>query len=423
VTALLVMDRYAVFFDGLVLASTLCVAVFSYGYLEKQAGRHEEYYVLLVAATLGAMVLVSSSHFAAFFLGLEILSVSLYALIAYQRDSVHGIEAGIKYLILAGVSSAFLLFGIALLYTALGTMEFGRMAVMLRESQAQPVLVLAGMALLVVGFGFKLALAPFHLWSPDVYQGAPAPVTAFIATVSKGGIFALLLRYFSMMQLPRYGSLVLLFALLAVAAMFVGNLLALREDRLKRLLAYSSIAHMGYLLVAFLAGGVQAIVAVSIYLVTYFITTLGAFGVVILLSTPDRDADAAEDFRGLAWRHPWLAGMLTVMLLSLAGIPLTAGFIGKFFVLAAGVGSGLWLLVIILVINSGIGLYYYLRVIIGLYRPATEHAPEEEIPPALHRLPTLGSIAIWVLLVLLLAIGIYPAPLLQLLAQVIAGRL
>jgi NADH-quinone oxidoreductase subunit N len=209
-------------------------------------------------------------------------------------------------------------------------------------------------------------LLPFHLWTPDVYEGAPAPVTAFVSTASKGAVFAVILRYFSMVGVLSRPIFVI-FTIIAIASMFTGNLLALFQSNVKRILAYSSISHLGYILVTLLASGAMAATAAAFYLSAYFITTLGAFGVVTVLSEKDRDADSMDDYRGLAWRRPWLAGVFTAMLLSLAGIPLTAGFVGKFYVAAAGVGSGLWLLVIILAVNSALGLYYYLRIIVALY--------------------------------------------------------
>jgi NADH-quinone oxidoreductase subunit N len=366
----------------------------------------------LLLATLGSMTLVASSHFVSFFLGLEILSVSLYAMIAYTRARPISVEAGIKYLILAAASAAFLLFGIALVYAETGTMEFARIATALRANSAD-VIALAGLAMIVVGVGFKLALVPFHLWTPDVYEGAPAPVTAFVATVSKGAMFALLLRYSNLLGIQTYYSLFIAFSVIAIASMLVGNLLALLQNNVKRILAYSSIAHLGYLLVAFLASGALAVIAVAFYLTAYFVTTLGAFGVVTLLSDADRDADRIDDYRGLFHRHPWLAGIFTAMLLSLAGIPLTAGFVGKFYLVAAGVGSALWLLVIVLVVASAIGLFYYLRIVVAMYQPPPEGAPA----PARVSLPIAGSVTLAVLTLLLVWLGVYPTPFIQMIQQ------
>jgi len=298
VAALLIMDSYSLFYLGLILAASFVVALLSYSYLGRHREQCEEFYLVLLLATLGSAVLVASTHFVSFFLGLEILSVSLYVLIAYQRSSELSIEAGIKYLILAAASSAFLLFGMALMYADLGTMDVSRMS-SLMSGKALSTLVLSGLAMIIVGVGFKLAVVPFHMWTPDVYEGAPAPVTAFIATVSKGGMFALLMRYFYRLGLDASSSLFILFTVIAVVSMIAGNLLALLQTNVKRILAYSSIAHLGYLLVAFLAGGSIGSAAVTYYLVAYFVTMLGALGVITVLSFKDREAAEMIDYQGL----------------------------------------------------------------------------------------------------------------------------
>ena len=402
-TALLIIDRYSLFYTGLVLAASFSVVLLSYGYLRKHRGHHEEFYLLLLMAVLGAAVVISSNHFASFFLGLEILSVSLYTLIAYVKISDRGTEAGIKYLVLAAVSSSFLLFGIALIYAQLGTLSFN--AIALGRVDTSNLFYLIGTILIIVGIGFKLALVPFHMWTPDVYEGAPAPVTAFIATVSKGALFAFLLRYFSLADVTSQSPLFVIFSLIAVTSMFFGNVLALMQNNIKRILAYSSIAHLGYLLVAFLAGKAYGLIAVTFYLVAYFITTLGAFGIVSVMSGRKGDADDLADYQGMAWKRPLLSAVFTAMLLSLAGIPLTAGFIGKFYIMGAGVGSGLWTLVVVLVVTSAMGLFYYLRVIITLYkRPA-----EEEVAAMAEKTTVAGGIVLAALVMLLLWLGIYPS--------------
>ncbi len=419
VTILLAIDHYAIFYIGLIVAASFAVALLSYHYLDIQGGKPEEYYVLLLIATLGSVTLAASSHFASFFLGLELLSVSLYALIAYIRRREMDIEAGIKYLILAATSAAILLFGMALVYSELGTMEFGRLATMLAQpGNWNPVVLLAGVGMLIVGIGFKLALVPFHMWTPDIYEGAPAPVSAYVATISKGSMFALLLRFFSPINFHTYGSLFVVFTLIAIASMLIGNLLALLENNVKRILAYSSIAHLGYLLVAFLASGALAVTAVTFYLLAYFVTTLGAFGIVTVLSSRARDADRLEDYRGLFWEHPWLTGIFSAMLLSLAGIPLTAGFVGKFYLASAGVGSSLWLLVIVLVVASAIGLFYYLRIMITMYtRP--ERGVHVVLAPG--GAPWTGSLVLAVLTVLLFWLGIYPVGFIHLIQTLTNG--
>jgi len=421
VTPLLVIDGYALFYSGLILAAALVVVLLSYDYLAVGHERSEEFYVLILLATLGSTTIVAATHFASFFLGLEVLSVSLYALIAYRPNRI-GIEAGLKYLVLAAASAAFLLFGMALMYAELGTMQFARLAQLLAARGDYSLVTLIGLVMILVGIGFKLGVVPFHLWTPDVYQGSPAPATAFIATISKGAMFALLLRYYGSLHLERHESLILFFTAIARLSMLVGNLRALMQRNVKRLLAYSSIAHLGYLLVAFLASGPRGTAAATFYLVAYFVTTLGAFGIVAILSGR-RDADRWEDYAGLADGHPWLAGALAGMLLSLAGIPLTAGFIGKLYVLQAAVGTDLWLLVIVLIVASTIGLYYYLRLMTTMNQFSSEpvQAPSPLVALRVRSYSPAGAVVLLALAAVLLWLGIYPAPLIRLIHSAVAG--
>ncbi len=416
IAPLVVVDSYALFYIGLIMVSSLAIVLISYDYLRQLEGEHEEYYLLLLLATLGSTVLVISQHFITLFLGLEILSVSLYILISYLNQREQCIEAGVKYLILAAASSAFLLFGMALIYNATGTMEFGLIPQRLAITRAGSVLVFSGLVLMLVGIGFKLAVVPFHMWTPDVYQGAPAPVTAFIATISKGGMFALILRFFITFDIYRYDTMLLIFSIIAIASMFTGNLLALRQQNVKRILAYSSIAHIGYLLVAFLAGRRYALPAATFYLVAYFVTTIAAFGIVSVLSSREGEAEDIEDYHGLYWRYPWLAAIFTAALFSLSGIPLTAGFVGKFYVLIAGVHSSLWLLVVILVINSTIGLYYYLRIVVAMFNPAGQGEKSTAIlNPGVS---LIGSLVLAVMMLLLIGFGVYPFQLIDLIQSI-----
>jgi len=435
VTPLLLMDDFALFILVTILASSFAVAVLAHSYLQRRREHPEEFYILLLLATLGTAVLAGSNHFASLFLGLETLSVSLYAMISYTRSGRLAVEAGLKYLILAGASSAFLLFGMALLYAELGTLQFEDLAALMTTAPPGAVLIAAGIGLMIVGAGFKLAVVPFHFWTPDVYEGAPAPVTAFVATVSKGGMVAVLLRFFLQTGMPRDSSLFFVMSGIAAASMIVGNLLALLQTNVKRILAYSSISHLGYLLVAFLAsvGSGMAVEAVTFYLVAYMATSLASFGVVSVMSGTDRDADSMEDFRGLYWRKPWLAGVMTVSLMSLAGIPLTAGFVGKFYVLSAGMEASLYALIVLLVLNSAIGIYYYLRIVVAmLWAPEVEHAGAERAhavvghggahnggavlaggPSVSHApwVPLTAGAVLTVLLLLLVWLGVQPAPL------------
>ena len=418
---LFVFDGFGVFNSALILLIAFAITMISYAYFEQREERKEEYYILLLLGTLGAVVLVISKHFASLFLGLEILSVSLYSMIAYLRKRERSDEAGIKYLILAAFSSAFLLFGMALIYATTGAMEFSGIAGFISANEHMPLMLLTGICMMIVGIGFKLGVVPFHMWTADVYEGAPAPVTAFIATVSKGGMIALVVRFFTEIN-GHHDTLILIFTILAVASMFTGNFLALYQKNVKRILAYSSISHIGYLLVAFLAGGELGLEAVSFYLAAYFITTTGAFGIVAGLSDKDRDAELIDDYRGLFWKRPWTAAIFTTMLLSLAGIPLTAGFVGKFYVIAAGVGANQWLLVSMLALNSAIGLYYYIKLIAAMFEQQTES--ERRITDVLHPyFYVVSGVTMTLLTIALLWIGIYPASMVALIKTLLGTGL
>jgi len=410
---LVVIDLFALFNSGAIVGSGLIIVLLSYNYFEEREERKEEYYLLLLLATAGALVLVISRHFMSLFLGLEMLSISLYGLIAYLRARERSDEAGIKYLILAALSSAFLLFGMALVYGFTGHMDFPGIGAYLRETDTLPVSVIAGFGLMLIGIGFKLGVVPFHMWAPDIYEGAPLPVTAFVATISKGGVLVLLIRFYQDVNGSEYTMLWWIMAIIAVVSMFAGNWLALTQQNIKRLLAYSSIAHLGYLLVGFLSGAQSGLEAIAFYLVAYFVTSIGAFGVLIVMSSSVQDAETVEDYRGLFWRYPWVALAFTVMLLSLAGIPLTAGFIGKFYIVMAGVNGEQWFLLIMLVINSVIGLYYYIRIIAMMFR--TSEAPlRTYIRPAL---PLAGNITLGLLVVVLVGLGVYPTRMMQLIQE------
>lgn len=411
VTPLLIMDGYGLMFMAMIIVAGLLITLISYGYLKEKDEPAEEYYVLLLLATLGAAIIVSSNHLAGFFLGLEVLNISLYALIAYTKSYWKSLEAGFKYIILAAASDAFLLFGMALIYAETGSLEFSGIFGTLNPLSVP---AFSGLAMLFVGIGFKLAFVPFQMWTPDVYEGAPAPVTAFIATISKGAVFAVLFRLLMALQGADNPRIVLLLTIVAVASMFVGNLLALAQNNIKRILAYSSIAHMGYLLIGLLA---RDMTAVGFYFAAYFIAVLGAFGVVAMLSGAEGDADDLDRYRGLAWQRPWLAVVLTAALLSLAGIPITAGFVGKFFLMAAGVGSSQWLLVGALVINSVIGLYYYLRIIVIMY--LVEEGGRIQAPAP--RSCFAAGIALSALMVFLVWLGVFPGPFISILNLAFSG--
>lgn len=426
VTPLLIVDEFSLFFTALTLLIAAFGAVLSFPYLFDLDDQREEYFLLLGLATLGAVVMVSSNHFVSAVLGLETLSMSLYGMVAYPLHSrevgKYPIEASIKYLVLSAASSAFILFGMALIYTHTGTLAF----VSLSQSAGVTVaggesLAVLGLMLIIAGVAFKLSLAPFHLWTPDVYEGAPIPATAYLATIGKGAMFVLLLRFVADSDALAQPALATVLGIIAILSIVAGNLLALLQENLKRILAYSSIAHMGYVLIALIATwqvedslGVEAI---AFYLLAYMIMTLGAFGVASVISCSNKEYDVVTDYRGLFWRAPWLAVVFTTMLLSLAGIPLTVGFIAKFYVLFAGVEAGLWLLLFALVLGSGIGLYYYLRIVYQmLLPPASSQAVKEAGIESISSYIVLG-----ILLFLVLLLGIYPAPAMELLESAAAA--
>lgn len=406
---LLILDVYSMFFLGIIIISALLVTFLSYDYIKRLEGVREEYYIIIFTSTLGASLLTVANHFVLFFLGIETLSISLYILIAFQRSKTNSIEAGIKYLILASVSSAFLLFGMALIYTAFGTMQFGEIVAALVLHEPLSPLVLSGFGMMMVGIGFKLALVPFHMWTPDVYQGAPAPVSAYIATVSKGAVMAILIRFFFILKGFSNQYLFVAISGIAILSMFVGNILAIRQKNIKRLLGYSSIANMGYLIIILLTGSNKGVQASIFYLISYFFTTIGAFGVISLLSTNEYEAEKIEDFKGLFWKRPWVAMVFTLSLLSLAGIPVTAGFIAKFYVILEGMKAGLMVLIISMIINSVIGLYYYLRIITTLFSTASE--------TKLPELSFFGNITLAIIAVSILLLGIYPGWLIDIIVR------
>jgi NADH-quinone oxidoreductase subunit N len=409
VTSFFILDSYSFLYMAILLSAAAFVLLFAYDYLNCREELPEEFYLLVLLATAGAMVLVASRNFASFFLGLELLSVALYAMIAYVRTESISIEAGIKYLVLAASSSAVLLFGLALIYSESGSMELSQFTTAMTRTagHANSFLVLAGVMLVLTGVGFKLAVVPFHLWTPDVYEGAPLPVTAFIATVSKGGMFALLLRWFHVSRGEIAGAPGLVLSILAIASMLTGNLLALRQTNVKRILAYSSIAHMGYLLVALLAGGTFGAPAATYYLTAYIVTILGAFSVMTVLSGSRWEAASLESYRGLFWQKPLLAAAFTTMLLSLAGIPLTAGFLGKFYVLTAGAAASRWVLLFTLIVSSTIGLFYYLRIVVVMYAQSADPGTKRDAPAL--PMPLLATMALAALTGLVFLLGIYPA--------------
>lgn len=392
-TGLFRFDDLAVWFSGVIVVCALGAVLLAHGYLERRrVGRPEELYALLLLATLGSVLLAASDHLASIFLALETLSISLYGMIGYFRRDRLGIEAAMKYFIPAAAASALFLFGAGLLYGETGSLDLASI-----QRAGGPV-ARAGTLLVLSAFAFKLALVPFHMWTPDVYQGAPAPVSAFVATVSKGGAIAFLVRFTALAEVVDGGAVVTALSILAVLSIVTGNLLALMQRSLKRILAYSSIAHLGYLLVALVAG---AFGAVRFYFAAYALTTLLAFGVVTVLSG-EVEADDLESYRGLMWQRPLLVLPLGVAAFSLAGVPITAGFFAKLYVVTAGAAASRWMLLFVLVLGSAAGLVYYLRVLVATFAEATSVGP----PGRRIARPSAGVLIAATLLVV--GLGLFP---------------
>jgi len=417
VTPLLHIDSFALLYIGIILVSTLACVTLAHAYLgEGKAGypgNREELYLLILMASAGAMVLVATQHLAGLFIGLELLSVPVYGLVAYAFFNKRSLEAGIKYMVLSAAGSAFLLFGMALLYADAGSLSFAEIGKALAATGMPSQMASLGLGMMLIGLGFKLSLVPFHLWTPDVYEGAPAPVAAFLATASKVAVFGVLVRLFQISPAATSGVLTDVMSVIAVASILIGNLLALTQNNLKRLLGYSSIAHFGYMMIAMVASKGMAVEAINVYLVTYVLTSLGAFGVITLMSSPysGRDADAMFEYRGLFWRRPYLTAVLTVMMLSLAGIPLTTGFIGKFYIIATGVEAHLWWLTGSLVIGSAIGVFYYLRVMVTLY---LQDSKIQRHDAPVNWAQRAGGVMLLGITLLAFFLGVYPQPLLTL---------
>ncbi|MEW6983366.1 NADH-quinone oxidoreductase subunit N [Colwelliaceae bacterium 6471] len=371
VTPLVKVDSYGVFAFILVAISSFTVALLSRQYLSRYTEVHDEYYVLLLLATLGASILVNSAHFASLFLGFELLSISLVGLVGYMREQRFAVETSFKYLILSASASSFMLLGIALIYSQTGSLSFEFHQV---STYIPKLFHLIGVLLFLVGVILKLSLVPFHFWTPDVYQGAPLPITLLLATVSKVAMFTVLLKCWLSQQYYIHEQLLALIAAIAMLSMLVGNVLALKQQNIKRLLGYSSIAHMGYLLIVLIIYGQQSIELVwqtsLFYLAAYVLANLSIFTVLVVLSSKSiaEDDIVIADLHGLFWQSPMLASLIILAILSLAGIPLTMGFIGKFYLLSYATQAQLWGLISVLIVSSGIGLFYYLKVIFALFK-------------------------------------------------------
>ncbi len=400
--------RWAV--DIIILIGAGLVVLLSIDYLEREAIRVPEYYVLVLFAAIGMMLLAGGEDLFVVFLGLEVMSVSSYVLAGIDRRHAASAEAALKYFLLGAFASAFLLYGIALLYGATGTTKLTLIAFQIGSLDlAHHPMVLGGLALVLIGFGFKVAAVPFHMWTPDVYDGSPTPVTAFMSASVKAAGFAALIRVLLGAVPMLHGTWDPVIWWLAAVTMVVGNLVALAQKQLKRMLAYSSIAHAGYLLTALVSGSVAGAAAFLYYLLFYTLTTVGAFAVLVYKGRDGERTVTTEDLAGLSETHPWVALLMTICMLSLLGFPGTAGFIGKWYILTSATGAGYGLLAAVLVLTSVVSAGYYLPVIMAMYMKPQAHAEAhaQVLVPRMMR----GVLA--VVAVALVAFGIWPSGLLE----------
>ena len=398
---LLFIDAYALLFKTLFMGIGIAVVLMSVEYVGRVIRHPGEFYGLIVFAVLGSVLMASAGELLTAYIALELLSFSLFVLVGLTRGDRRSAEASTKYILLGAISSAVMLYGISLLYGTAGTTVFREMGAQFWANFSPTVIV--GFAMLLAGFGFKLALVPFHLWAPDVYEGAPTPVTALVAVLSKAATFALLLRFLAEASLSTFDEWQLALAVLAALTMTVGTLTALAQHNIKRLFAYSSIAQVGFVMVGVVAMTEAAANAVLLHLVGYAFSNLAAFAVIVSVEAKTRKEEIA-DYAGLSTASPLMAMVLTAALFSLAGLPIFAGFITKFYLFTTAADAGYLWLAVLAIANSVISLYYYLRIVREMYITEPAAAPERI------RLPAASAGALWALLAGTIAIGVYPGP-------------
>jgi len=418
---LLAVDTFALFFKVVFLIAAALTVLMSVRYLEVEGTRAGEYYFLILCATLGMMFMAGGTDLITLFIGLETMAISFYILTGFLKPSRRSNEAAVKYFLLGAFSLGILLYGMSLMYGLSGTTNLRTIATALAGQERDPRLILA-VILVVAGMGFKIAAVPFHMWAPDVYEGAPTPITGFLSVGSKAASFAMLLRIFieglptmrvSLSMAPTMGGVVApdigwgtLFYVLSIVTMTVGNFAALTQSNLKRMLAYSSIAHAGYLLIGVVAGTSRGVTAMLVYLFVYAFMQLGAFAVLSLMRREDVVGDELKDLNGLFFRQPFAAVAMLLFMLSLGGIPPTAGFMGKFWLFGAAIEQKYYWLAVIGVLNSAVSLYYYIRIVVYMMLKNEPTGSEPKQSPAL-------AFAMVAAVVATLLLGVYPQPLFE----------
>jgi NADH-quinone oxidoreductase subunit N len=412
----IVVDNFTSFFNITICVIGLLTILLSSGAAERDGLPLGEYYSLMLFSIVGMMLMGSTRDLLIIFVALEIMSLGVYVLTGIRRTSEQGAEASFKYFVLGGFSSAFFLYGIAMAYAVAGTTKLDELGMRVAGSAREPsVLLVLAMVLLLVGFAFKVSAVPFHMWTPDAYQGAPTLVTGFMSTGVKAAAFAAFVRVFLSALEPLHGHWVPVLSGIAGLTMILGTVVGVAQNNVKRMLAYSSIAHAGYLLVGLVAVNTAGKAAILFYLVAYAVTNLGAFGVLAALSSPDRPHDDVRDFAGLWHERPWLAAMLTIFLLSLGGFPPTVGFIAKWYIFNAALQQNLVALAVLGVLTSVVSVFFYLRIVVMMYM-ADEPAPGGR--PPLTR-PAFAGLLIAVAIVLYL--GVLPGNLLALAADSVSS--
>lgn len=402
--SMIAVDGFRLFANWIFLIAAALAILISFAYLARQRLQAGEFYSLVLFATAGMMLMAGARDLIVIFLGLELMSIAVYVLSAFNRRDRKSAEAGIKYFLLGAFSTGFLLYGIALVYGATGSTNIALVGVSVAAGAASSGLLYSGIALLIIGFGFKVSAVPFHMWTPDVYEGAPSPVTAYMSASVKAAAFVAFLRIFFVAFDGVYENWYVIVWWLAAITMLLANLIALVQSNVKRLLAYSSIAHAGYLLVAITAANEQAAAGMLFYLLVYTVMNIGAFAVVICVADQGEDRLQIEDYAGFGWQQPLLGVYLTIFLLSLAGFPGTGGFMGKLYLLQGAVDAQLWILSIILVLTTVVSYWYYLRIawFMWMRDATTPEAPGAASAPLSMRIALLAGAAVVLLL------GIFP---------------
>tara|TARA_B110000263_G_C15307088_1_gene511036 strand:- start:1230 stop:2666 length:1437 start_codon:yes stop_codon:yes gene_type:complete len=368
-----IVDHMSLFFICIFTISSALAILLSVEYNEREGIRAGEYYALILFCTVGMILLASSTDMIMIFLGIEIVSICLYVLAGIRRNDHRSNEASLKYFLLGAFATGFLLYGMTLVYGSTGSTNLFKIAEFVQNPSAQSSpLLLMGLVLLVIGFGFKVASAPFHMWAPDVYQGAPTPVTAFMAVGPKAAAFAAFFRVFAEAFPEMSSSWEILLSIIAVLSMIVGNLGAIMQTNIKRMLAFSSVSHAGYILMAVIAKSSLGSSSMLFYMLTYAFMTFGVFGIIIILGRKGEENLEIQNYSGLAYKHPVIALSMTIFLLSLGGLPPFAGFVAKFYLFSAAIQEGLLTLVIIAVLNSAISFYYYLKIVVFMYMKEPE---------------------------------------------------